>query len=107
MADATWLPPSSSDETIARLDSLFAHERSLKSEWLARLAATVSGLSSPVEEEPEPESPSRTPLAQETSRPAPAESGWVILPKRTTHGGPYGASIIDRVAASVRKDSDW
>ena len=91
------------DETLAALDALFARERTQREAGHARLSELVAGLSVGVPHEPEPVAERRVAPTEFRDRPAPAQ----MLPRRTTHGGPFGASIVERVAASVRKGDEW
>jgi hypothetical protein len=103
----SWL--SSADETLAELDRLFARETERKGSDLAQLAAVVRGIGVGTESEPPPPSaPRRTPsVSGDDPRSAPPGASYPLLPRRTTPGGPYGASIIDAVAASVRRGNEW
>jgi hypothetical protein len=100
---------SSLEETLAQLDRLHAAETSRKANDLARLSDAVGRLGVGTQAEPDaPSAPHGAPGADmdRALRVAP-EPETPLLPRRTTHGGPFGTSIIDRVAANVRKASDW
>jgi hypothetical protein len=105
MADVMRSSGGSVDETLAALDALFARERTQREAGHAQLAALVAGLSAGVPNEPEPVAERRVAPTEFRDRPEPA--AYQMLPRRTTHGGPFGASIVERVAASIRKDDAW
>lgn len=106
MADVTPSSGSSIDEMFASLDALLSREKTRIAADLAALAVVAERITAGVAPEPEPEATRRAgPEFRDRAPEPPAE--YPILPRRTTHGGPFGASIIDRVAASVRRDSDW
>ena len=74
---------------------------------LAKLAALTSRLDDPLFSDPTPDpSPMNrsTPPPTQRTEAHDAEIAASRLPARTTHGGPYGASIIDRVLASYGLD---
>jgi len=96
----------SCEETLAQLDALQAAERSRNASDLGRLTALVGGLGTGTEIAPELGVP--TPGSRPAEfRDRPETVAYPLLPQRTTHGGPFGASIIERVAASVRKGNEW
>jgi len=96
----------SCEETLAQLDALGAAERTRVSADLERLRSSVAGLGVGSEHFSEPATPGHRPV-EFRDRPVSPQVEYPLLPRRTTHGGPFGASIIERVAASVRDDSAW
>ncbi len=108
MAGGTGWLRSSADETLAELDRLRAREAERRATDLAKLATIAAGLGIGTEAEPDPPSaPRRTPPVDGSGPRSTPEASFPLLPRRTTHGGPYGASIIEAVAESVRRPTDW
>jgi len=96
----------SCEETLAQLDALQAAERTRVSADLDRLRSSVAGLGVGSEHFPEPATPGPRPV-EFRDREVAQQVEYPLLPRRTTHGGPFGASIIDRVAASVAREDAW
>lgn len=107
MADETRYS-TSIDETLAQLDALHNAERATRSLWLGRLEAAVAV--PPVaafDEEGVAPLRGRRDERMERSASEPDPQPFVPLPTRTTHGGPFGASIRDRVLANVAHKGWW
>lgn len=91
------------EESYAELTELLGRERSRNEAGIAGLTELVRSLEIGVTfEEAGSSSRARVPAA-EGERPAPVQ--YPLLPRRTTHGGPFGASVIERVMAS--RESRW
>jgi len=86
--------------SLSRLVELDAERRRSN---LAKLRAMSSRLDDPLFSDV---SPSPDPASERASRSTPTREpdhepdGLGLLPRRTTHGGAYGDSILDRVLAS-------
>jgi hypothetical protein len=94
------------EETMQRLDELTRRSRERQTANLHRLATMTRALDDPLFSEPSPQlettpakpshlTPTQTRWAEED-----ADDLRAGLPARTTHGGPYGDSILQRVARS-------
>jgi hypothetical protein len=101
---------SAADETIAQLDQLhrLSSERSLT--WRQSLDAATARLgdsSAPFVEQVAP-GPSAQPGVEGASAPPPAAEPYYALPRRTTHGGPFGPAVRAKLlAAALAKDTRW
>lgn len=102
------LPSPRFAETMGQLNALVARSQQRRQANLDRLSMMVARLDVPFSEpsnQPEQAaaSPStRTPM--QTRSEAEDDAIRAQLPGRTTHGGPYGSSILDRVAANYGID---
>jgi hypothetical protein len=104
MDDLLWPSISSAiDETIASLDRLQQTEEARQAEHLRDLRASVAGLDfgSPAEAEPTDVRPERAPV--------PPGRPYVPLPQRTTHGGPWGPAVRERLraVALAKRGGGW
>ena len=102
MVGVNWQPPSS-DEPREELDRLFAVERARKAQGRADLAASLGETPPMAYEEPEPErrqSARRTPAEPILSDALPF---GIELPKRTTHGGPFGPKVRRKLIAEAMR----
>jgi hypothetical protein len=98
------LPPF--EATMQQLAELGQRSLDRRTTNLRKLAAMTAALDTPLFSEPSPQldaTPARP------SRLTPTQTSWAeddaddlrsSLPARTTHGGPYGDSILARVARS-------
>lgn len=102
---------SSADETIASLDRLFQAESARRSDGRRALEAIVARLDAVSLAEPD-----ETPLApREGSRDergrrsvvGPDPAPFVPLPRRTTHGGPFGPKVREKLTAEALSDGGW
>jgi len=94
------------EESYAALGDLLASERRRNEAGIASLTALVAGIGTGVTfDEPGSSARARDQYEAAPQRPPPVQ--YPILPTRTTHGGPFGASIIERVMASVTKGNEW
>lgn len=97
---------SAADETIAQLDQLHAASRNRLAENRLRLERIVAGLDGATTDEPEP-TPERRERPEDrrpsTSDPAP----FVALPQRTTHGGPWGPAMRDKLTRIALEKGGW
>jgi len=106
------VPPSPSphfEETMGQLNALVTRSRQRQQANLNRLAMMVAKLDVPFSEpsnQPEQAAASRSmPTPTPTRSEADDDALRAQLPARTTHGGPYGSSILDRVAANYGFDT--
>lgn len=108
MADVTWPSISSAiDETIERLNGLNLAERDRRTRALRDLEAAVArldvvGSDRPDEAEPAPRE--RRHERDVRSAPAPDPVPFVALPQRTTHGGPWGPKMREKLIAEALGD---
>jgi len=91
------------------LDSLAAATTQRRAMNLARMAAMTARLDDPLFSEPSmpsATSPSTQPPTprERAGRYDDADAARAQLPARSTHGGPYGPAVIDRVLASYGLD---
>ena len=101
MADVTG--SSSSSETLAQLDALLGREQARNEASLAGLSRLVAGLGTGVYDPIvlDERARARSATSQEVAPPV----VYPLLPRRTTHGGPFGASVVDRVVARMGKET--
>jgi hypothetical protein len=99
---------SAADETIRQLDGLHLAERNRRRESARNLEAAVARLdvaaSQPDERDPEPgeRRDERNGLSAPTRDPVP----FVALPGRTSHGGPWGPKMREKLTAiALEKES--
>ncbi len=90
------------EESYAALTELLGREARRIDEQLAALTTLVGGIGAGVAGSDEPLARARVYEEEEAVRPAP-EVRYPVLPRRTTHGGPFGASIIEKVAAGMKE----
>lgn len=101
---------SSADETLAQLDRLFREENDRKSLWRQRLDALVANLGA--SSGPAYQDPSSDPMGQ-PPEPAPRrvarqeEQPFVALPERTTHGGPFGPAVRQKLISEALAKRGW
>jgi hypothetical protein len=106
MAGGTGSWDTSIEGMFAALDALHAAETTRKGADLGRLRVLVAGIGIGSAPEPDGPPPPRAPGEfRDSERPAPVQ--YPLLPRRTTHGGPFGASVIDRVVANMRREDPW
>ena len=98
---------SAGDETIAALDRLHMTTQASRIRARASLDAVVAGLTGTfVVEEPDPlERRERA----ETDRRPPSQDPqpFVALPQRSTHGGPFGPKIRDKLTQAALAKKGW
>jgi hypothetical protein len=99
------LPSPRFEETMRLLDVLAQRSRDRRASNLRRLSMMVAELDRPLLSEPSAQL-GTTPASPSTPPPTPTRSEAddddlrSQLPERTTRGGPYGDSILERVARS-------
>lgn len=102
---------SAADETIARLDGLNLAERNRTQRGLRDLEAAVARLdqASGVDQPGEPEQAPRERRNERDVRsdPTPDPLPFVALPQRTTHGGPWGPAMRERLTAEALGKRGW
>lgn len=102
------LPSQPFEEAMTQLAALVARSQARRAANLNRLASMTARLDV-LYSEPSPQ-PGPTPASRSTPEPMPPSSLErsddlrALLPDRTTHGGPYGTSILERVAANYGLD---
>ena len=95
------------DETIAALDRLHMSTQASRSRARASLDQIVGGLGrgSPEEMEPQPERHERAPEDRRPGSPDPLP--FVPLPQRTSHGGPFGPKVREKLIATALAKRGW
>ncbi len=97
---------SGADETSAQLERLFSANREQRSHRLSQLERIVAGLDRVTADEPEPTAERRE--RHEDRRPvAPDPVPFVALPQRTTHGGPWGPKMREKLTAIALEKGGW
>lgn len=97
---------SAADETSAQLDRLLAPAREQRTRNLQRLERIVAGLDGVTVDEPEPTAERRE--RSEDRRPVPPDRApFVALPQRTTHGGPFGPAVREKLTRIALEKSGW
>lgn len=108
MVDVTWPSISSAvDQTIERLNGLHLAERNRSRDGLRDLEAAVARLDAAGSEQPDEIDPAPRERRHERdvrSAPAPDPVPFVALPRRTTHGGPFGPKVRERLIAEALAD---
>ena len=106
-ADATWPSISSAlDETSAQLERLFAPSREQRSRNLQRLERIVAGLDGVTADESEP-TVERRERPEDRRPPAPDPQPFVALPTRSTHGGPWGPAMREKLTRIALEKGGW
>lgn len=86
------------DATMAQLDQILQADRQRKEGSLALLRSAVQALEGP----PAPWEPSGGDEAVAPRRTAtPERMPFVPMPKRTTHGGRFGPTVVARIRAAA------
>jgi uncharacterized coiled-coil protein SlyX len=111
MADVTWPSISSAaDETIAKLDALFAAQRARREKASIELAALTARLGDSTEPWAEPSMPPTSPLGAPSSRSSERRGHepmpFVPLPERTSHGGGFGPRVRNKLIAEALAEGD-
>lgn len=111
MADVTWPSISSAvDETLAQLDALHAPLRARRQATSEAMSAMVARLGESSEPWREDDAFTPPPAVRPPGQPAPASPSmpYVPLPERTTHGGPFGPAVRNKlIAEALAKESRW
>jgi hypothetical protein len=111
MAVMTWPSISSAaDETIEQLNGLHLAERNRRRDGAALLQAAVArldvaGLLQPDEIDPVPRERRDERSGRSAVEPDPVP--FVALPRRTTHGGPFGPKVRDKLIAEALAGDRW
>jgi hypothetical protein len=105
--DAIWPSISSAaDETSARLDRLLASSAIQRSQNLQRLEHLVAGLGhSDVDSSGAP--PERRERSEDRRPSPPDPAPFVALPTRTTHGGPWGPKMREKLTRIALEKAGW
>ncbi len=110
MVDAILRSISSSlDDTIAQLDRLHSESQNRRLQNLQRLEQIVAGLGTSVGGD----DPAETPQVErrersEDRRPSPPDLPFVALPQRTTsHGGPWGPAMREKLTRIALEKQGW
>ena len=105
--DAIWPSISSAlDETSGQLDRLLAPAREQRSRNLQRLELIVAGLDGVTADEPEPTA-ERHERPEDRRLQAPDPAPFVALPQRTTHGGPWGPAMREKLTRIALEKGGW
>jgi|GEM_PF-5033783 len=113
MAAPRWPSISSSlDATIASLDALHQADRDRSRETLRSLESVVGQLGIPSGFDDEDDRASAGPLERRDERsagsaPSPDPAPFVALPQRTTHGGPWGPKMREKLTAIALGKRGW
>lgn len=111
MVDATrWSMSSAIDATNESLDRLFQATRARTLDGALKLEAAVARLDEPVgtgldESTTAPREALRDERGERSARPDPAP--FVPLPQRTTHGGPFGPKVRDKLTREALAKRGW
>lgn len=96
---------SAADETIEAFDRLQQSTLLRRSHDLQRLESVAAGLNGAYQDEPE------APLTRERREDRPATGAapepFIPLPKRTTHGGPFGPKVAAIITAEIVRKRGW
>lgn len=94
------------DETAGDLDRLLSASALQRSRNLQRLELLVAGLAHSDVDTPEaPQERRERPQDRRPSTPDPEP--FVALPQRTTHGGPWGPKMREKLTAEALAKSRW
>lgn len=95
------------DATSADLDRLLAPMREQRSRHRQRLEQIVAGLDrvTAAEDQPPPEHHERPADRRPPQTPDPQP--FVVLPQRTTHGGPFGPKVRAKLVREALEESPW
>jgi hypothetical protein len=97
---------SAADETAADLDRLLSASALQRSQNLRRLENMVSGLGHSDVDTPEaPQERHERP--PDRRPPTPDPQPFVALPQRTTHGGPFGPVVREKLTRIALEKSRW
>ena len=111
MVDVTWHSISSAaDGTIDQLNGLNLAERNRRRDGLRVLEAAVARLdvaALPQPDEAEPLPRERRDERKGRSASAPDPVPFVALPQRTTHGGPWGPKVREKLIAEALGKRGW
>lgn len=108
MDEVAWPRSYSTEELMSQLDRLHQTARAEDDRWLNLLRnQTLPPPMAPSEDEQDvvvaPERPGRGLVP-----PAPEQSPFVALPRRTTHGGPWGPAMVRKLTdEALAKDRRW
>lgn len=102
---------SSADETLAQLDRLLSQNREREREvWRMLRDATdrLSEASAPYPDDDSAGQPSPAPPPPRRAGEVAAETPYVALPQRTTHGGSFGPAVRRKlIAEALAKGNVW
>jgi hypothetical protein len=99
---------SAADETIAQLDQLHAANQSRRSLNLQRLEHLVAGLGTPSGgDDPVADPAERRERFEDRRASSPPDLPFVALPQRTTHGGPFGPKVREKLIAEALGRDGW
>lgn len=98
---------SAGDETVAELDRLLASRSTFSQEMRQRLDRAVAGLDNGTPEEIEVPVGRREGPGTDRRPSAPDPLPFVALPQRTTHGGPFGPAVRDKLTAEALAKRGW
>lgn len=110
MVDATMRSIySAADETVAALDRLNQQDQANRLRHRTSLESIVAGLGHGSPADTEEPAPSLRNGRLDTDRrpPAPDPQPFVALPQRTTHGGPFGPAVRDKLIAEALSKRVW
>jgi hypothetical protein len=113
MADVTWLPSSSVEETVAQLNDLFARDRQRRAESVARTRYIAVGLDSvgsgtdDVEPGASPPRSGGRGVRSAGVGPAPDPAPFVALPRITGGSGPFGPKVRAKLTAELLAKRGW
>jgi hypothetical protein len=95
------------DETVEMFEQLHAMTQARSERSLRQLEAVVAGLNGSFDDD-EPAIQSRYERQDEDRRRTPPEPlPFVALPKRTTHGGPFGPKVREKLTREALGKRGW
>lgn len=95
------------DETIADLERLHATTEATRTRARISLDLVVAGLDGTFAEEPEVRSERHGRAAVDRGATTSDPTPFVALPVRTTHGGPFGPAVRDRLTREALAKREW
>ena len=101
---------SAADETVADLDRLLAKSQTIRDQHRGRLDLLVAGLNgfpSSDEEDPAVQPERRGRAASDRGPEPPDPRPFVALPQRTTHGGPWGPVLREKLTNAALAKRGW